>query len=76
MAEALLEVKDLSVHFPTDDGLVKAVDGVSFTLLGGDARRRRRVGLGQERVVPDGDGPDPRKQAQIEGEIMFRVRTC
>jgi peptide/nickel transport system ATP-binding protein len=29
---AMLEVKDLRIHFPTDDGLVKAVDGISFTL--------------------------------------------
>jgi peptide/nickel transport system ATP-binding protein len=29
---AMLEVIDLKIHFPTDDGLVKAVDGVSFTL--------------------------------------------
>jgi peptide/nickel transport system ATP-binding protein len=29
---ALLDVRDLHIHFPTDDGLVKAVDGVSFTL--------------------------------------------
>src|SRR5256884_3788253 len=29
---AMLEVDDLRIHFPTDDGLVKAVDGVSFTL--------------------------------------------
>src|SRR5439155_1811124 len=29
---AFLEVRDLRVHFPTDDGLVKAVDGLSFTL--------------------------------------------
>jgi peptide/nickel transport system ATP-binding protein len=29
---ALLEIKDLRVHFDTDDGLVKAVDGVSYTV--------------------------------------------
>ncbi len=28
----MLDVRDLKIHFPTDDGLVKAVDGVSFTL--------------------------------------------
>jgi peptide/nickel transport system ATP-binding protein len=29
---AFLEVRDLRVHFPTDDGLVKSVDGLSFQL--------------------------------------------
>src|SRR5688500_15922999 len=29
---AFLELRDLRVHFPTDDGLVKAVDGLSFRL--------------------------------------------
>src|SRR5215469_14369950 len=28
----MLDVRDLKIHFPTDDGLVKAVDGISFTL--------------------------------------------
>ncbi|MER5218552.1 ABC transporter ATP-binding protein [Streptomyces sp. NPDC002838] len=27
-----LDVRDLRVHFPTEDGIVKSVDGVSFTL--------------------------------------------
>jgi peptide/nickel transport system ATP-binding protein len=34
---ALLEVTDLKVHFVTDDGIVKAVDGVSYTVEAGKA---------------------------------------
>jgi peptide/nickel transport system ATP-binding protein len=34
---ALLEVKDLAVHFQTDDGLVLAVDGVSYEVEKGQA---------------------------------------
>ena len=33
----LLEVEDLKVHFTTDDGIVKAVDGVSYTVDRGQA---------------------------------------
>jgi peptide/nickel transport system ATP-binding protein len=36
----LLEVRDLRIHFPTDDGLVKAVDGISFSL-----ERGRTLGI-------------------------------
>jgi peptide/nickel transport system ATP-binding protein len=33
---ALLEVEDLRTHFRTDDGIVKAVDGVSFSVEKGE----------------------------------------
>jgi peptide/nickel transport system ATP-binding protein len=36
MTEHFLDVRDLRVHFPTEDGLVKAVDGLSFTLDRGE----------------------------------------
>jgi len=32
MGDNLLDVRDLSVHFPLDEGTVRAVDGLSYTL--------------------------------------------
>jgi peptide/nickel transport system ATP-binding protein len=37
MSEPLLTVEDLAVHFETEDGVVKAVDGVSYTVDAGKA---------------------------------------
>ncbi len=37
MAQPLLEVKDLKVHFETEDGVVQAVDGISYSVDRGQA---------------------------------------
>ena len=53
---------DLHVEFRTEDGVVHAVDGISYAVdTGQDARHRRRVRLGQERLVADHARADPRK---------------
>ena len=47
-SDTLLDVRDLKTHFFTDEGVVKAVDGVNLSLKRGpDALRRWRIGLRQ-----------------------------
>ncbi|HEV8057241.1 MAG TPA: ABC transporter ATP-binding protein [Actinomycetota bacterium] len=73
MAEPLLEVKNLSVHFPTDDGLVKAVDGVSFSLLPGETLGVvGESGSGKSVSFLTVMGLIDTKRAIIEGEIIFQ----
>jgi peptide/nickel transport system ATP-binding protein len=69
---AFLDIRDLRVHFPTDDGLVKSVDGLSFTV-----ERGRTLGI----VGESGSGKSVTSQAilglhkgtraRISGEIWL-----
>jgi peptide/nickel transport system ATP-binding protein len=71
-AELLLDVRDLAVRFPTQDGLVNAVSGLSFTLSRGET-----LGI----VGESGSGKSVTnlailgllnaKRSQVTGEILL-----
>ena len=69
----LLDVKDLRTYFETDDGIVKAVDGISFQLkrgetlgiVGESGSGKSVTNLSIIRLVPDPPGKI------VSGEVIF-----
>src|SRR5213082_2414241 len=75
MAERLLEVKDLKVQFATEDGLVRAVDGVSFTLDRGDVLGIvGESGSGKSVTSMTLLGLTRDQNTRFEGEILYKGR--
>ena len=73
--ETLLEVKDLHVHFPTPDGVVKAVDGLSFSVHRGETFGIvGESGSGKSVTNLTALGLIKRGSAEISGEILFKGR--
>jgi peptide/nickel transport system ATP-binding protein len=69
---ALLEVKDLRTYFKTDDGIVKAVDGVSFTVEKGQTLGIvGESGSGKSVTCLTIMGLNPKKTAIVSGEALF-----
>jgi peptide/nickel transport system ATP-binding protein len=70
--EPLLDVRDLRTSFVTDDGVVGAVDGVSFTLEGGKTLGIvGESGCGKSVTNLTIMGLNP-KTARISGQALFR----
>ncbi len=72
MSEPYVRVHDLKVHFPTEDGLVRAVDGVTF-----DVERGKTLaivgesGSGKSVTSQAVMGLISRRSAQMSGEVWL-----
>ena len=75
MAERLLEVKGLKVQFTTEDGVVRAVDGVDFTLDRGQVLGIvGESGSGKSVTAMTMLGLTRAPNTRFEGEVLYKGR--
>jgi ABC-type dipeptide/oligopeptide/nickel transport system ATPase component len=81
MAERLLDVKDLTTHFFTDDGVVRAVDGVSFHVdkgetlgvVGESGCGKSVTALSIMRLIPQPPGQIVRGRIDYNGRNLLEL---
>ena len=81
MSETILKVEDLKTYFNTDDGIVKAVDGVSFELkkgemlgiVGESGSGKSVTNLSLMKLIPSPPGKIMSGTAMLDGEDIFKM---
>ncbi len=81
-SDILLDIKNLHVHYPTDDGVSKAVDGVSLKLrrgetlavVGESGSGKSQTMYGTLGLVPQPPGRVFGDHALFEGEDLLRAK--
>jgi oligopeptide transport system ATP-binding protein len=81
MSELILKVDDLRTYFNTDDGIVKAVDGVSFDLkkgemlgiVGESGSGKSVTNLSLMKLIPSPPGKIMSGTAMLDGEDIFKM---
>jgi oligopeptide transport system ATP-binding protein len=79
----LLEVRDLRTYFETEDGIVKAVDGISFALkrgetlgiVGESGSGKSVTNLSIIRLIPDPPGKIVSGEIVFNGQDLLLLRT-
>lgn len=77
-----LEIKDLTIHYETDGGVVEAVNGVSFSLAQGETlglvgetgAGKTTIALGIMNLVPNPPGKIKGGQVLFEGEDLLKKK--
>ena len=81
MSEVILKVDDLRTYFNTDDGIVKAVDGVSFKLkkgemlgiVGESGSGKSVTNLSLMKLIPSPPGKIMSGTAMLDGADIFEM---